>query len=226
MVGRILDNHIKTVRSLVCVDSEREKIVAAASNDYKTMLERRDEMLATMQDYRDAELGFCAASDNAKKKEFVAKMNAAIKTLEGNVASLRQAASRILDGKSPVGGDIKETIARCYYAKPMISAFLSSGKKMVGRGGFFTGAEALAVLEGRISVSSVVEARARGLEDSDVDPANEDANIVSERRLGAGSAGTVYELKRSDGILRGLQGRGGKPHGSRAPRVRQRSELR
>jgi len=111
----------------------------------------------------------------------------------------RQAASHILDGKSPVGGDIKETIARCHYAKPMISAFLSSGKKMVGRDGFFTGAEALAVLEGRISVSSVVEARARGLEDSDVDPANEDANIVSERRLSAGSAGRVYELKRSDG---------------------------
>ena len=74
------------MKSLVCVDSEKEKIVADASNDYKTMLERRDEMLATMQGYRDAEIGFCAASDNAKKKEFVAKMNAAIITLEGNVA--------------------------------------------------------------------------------------------------------------------------------------------
>lgn len=48
---------------MACIQGDkREKIVAAASNDYKTMLERRDEMLATMQDYRDAEIGFCAAS--------------------------------------------------------------------------------------------------------------------------------------------------------------------
>ena len=43
---------------MACIQGDkREKIVAAASNDYKTMLEMRDEMLATMQDYRDAELG-------------------------------------------------------------------------------------------------------------------------------------------------------------------------
>jgi hypothetical protein len=64
---------------------------------------------------------------------------------------------------------------------------------------FFTGSEAMGVFNGTISASSLVEARARGLRDGDVDPANEDANIVSERRLGAGNAGEVYELQRSDG---------------------------
>ena len=70
---------------------------------------------------------------------------------------------------------------------------------MYGNDQFFTGAEAMAVFKGKISVSSVVEARARGLQDSDVDPANEDANIVSKHVLGSGAVGTVYELTRSDG---------------------------
>ncbi len=64
---------------------------------------------------------------------------------------------------------------------------------------FLTGREALSVFDGRLSVSSVVEARAHGLSDADVDPANEDANIASERPLGAGAAGSVQELTRKDG---------------------------
>ena len=65
---------------------------------------------------------------------------------------------------------------------------------------FVTGKEAMSLFEGKLSVSSVVEARARGLDDGDVDPANEDSNIVGDRRLGAGAAGTVFELTRSDGV--------------------------
>ncbi len=71
---------------------------------------------------------------------------------------------------------------------------------MYGNDKFFTGAEAMAVFQGKLSVSSVVEARARGLQDSDVDPANEDANIVSKNLLGSGAVGTVYELTRIDAI--------------------------
>ena len=63
----------------------------------------------------------------------------------------------------------------------------------------FSASEAMGVFKGAISVSSLIEARARGLRDSDVDPANEDSNIVSQRLLGAGAAGTVYELTRADG---------------------------
>lgn len=50
---------------------------------------------------------------------------------------------------------------------------------------------------------------AAGLQDSDVDPANEDANIVSKRLLGSGTVGTVYELTRSDGrqvVFKGVAG--------------------
>lgn len=62
-----------------------------------------------------------------------------------------------------------------------------------------TGKEAMSLFEGKLSVSTVVEARARGLPDGDVDPANDDANIVSSRKLGSGAAGTVFELTRTDG---------------------------
>ena len=65
---------------------------------------------------------------------------------------------------------------------------------------FLTGKEAISLFEGKLSVSSVVEARARGLPDEDVDPANEDANISHTQKLGSGAAGTVFELTRaSDG---------------------------
>ncbi|MBP5300362.1 MAG: hypothetical protein J6Y80_03055, partial [Victivallales bacterium] len=63
---------------------------------------------------------------------------------------------------------------------------------------FFTGAEAMSIFKGKLSVSSVVEARTRGLQDSDVDPANEDSNIVSWRQLGGGRT-DVFDLKRRDG---------------------------
>ena len=64
---------------------------------------------------------------------------------------------------------------------------------------FLTGAEARAVFDGRIQVSSLVEARVRGLRDSDVNPATSDANLVSAERLGAGAAGTVYALTYANG---------------------------
>ncbi len=64
---------------------------------------------------------------------------------------------------------------------------------------FFTGAEAMSLFKGELSMSSVVEARARGHQDADVNPLNDDANIISERKLGAGVASNVYELVRKDG---------------------------
>jgi hypothetical protein len=81
----------------------------------------------------------------------------------------------------------------------MVAEFVDIICKLRAADRFFTGAEAMAVFKGELSVSSVVEARARGLQDSDVDPANEDANIVSDRPLATGSGGTVYELARADG---------------------------
>jgi hypothetical protein len=64
-----------------------------------------------------------------------------------------------------------------------------------------------------VSVSNAVEARVRGLRNADVDPATDPGRLVSERKLGAGGAGEVHELRFAGGetcVFKGeTEGRGG-----------------
>ena len=76
-----------------------------------------------------------------------------------------------------------------------------------------TGAEARSVFTGEISVSNAIEARVRGLRETDVDPATEPGLLVSSSKLGAGGAGEVFELQFAGGktcVFKGeTEGRGG-----------------
>ena len=192
---KICENHIETAKSLICTDTASEQKFAGKRPQFRLLREMRDKLLESMAAYMDAAL----AMYDAPSQELADKMNAAANSLRQRAQAVRDAAANIPSSKSPDEREMQMLVESCFNVKPMVSSFLSSGMKLCRGDRFFTGAEALAVFEGKISASSLVEARARGLGDADVDPANEDANIVSERRLGAGSAGTVYELQRSDG---------------------------
>ena len=66
-------------------------------------------------------------------------------------------------------------------------------------GGATAGSDVRRVFLGERSLSSVVDAKIRGFNPEDVDPATDDANIVSSKRLSSGAAGTTYLVTTKDG---------------------------
>ena len=137
------------------------------------------------------------SADALGPKKLEDKINGIIK----KAISLTRKANEVKLSPSPSRQNYNAMVSRLRGASSAVVGFFKAASNVYkGDREFFTGAEAMGVFNGTISVSSIVEARARGLEDSDVNPANEDANITGERKLGQGAAGSVYELTRSDGV--------------------------
>ena len=68
-----------------------------------------------------------------------------------------------------------------------------------GTGGATTGYDVRRIFLGERSLSSVVDAKIRGFSSEDIDPATDDANVVSSKTLSSGAAGTTYLLTMKDG---------------------------
>ncbi len=64
---------------------------------------------------------------------------------------------------------------------------------------FLSTDSARALLEGRLSFPTLVEARVHGIADTDVDPALDDSRAVSSAPLGTGAANTVHLVTYTDG---------------------------
>ena len=186
---KVLDNYVKTARSVLSVNGYLESQYSGEASRGLT-LRRRNEVLAAMDTLATAAL------DPGKTPE---QLNALIADLTKKGNRLVKAAGVAKPVNTQTGAPLNALFRRLGGVGPVILGLTQLVKLMRGRDRFFTGAEAMALFTGKLSVSSVVEARARGLQDADVNPANEDANIVAERELGAGKAGTVVELTRSDG---------------------------
>ena len=64
---------------------------------------------------------------------------------------------------------------------------------------FLTAASARALFDGELVFTTLVEARVRGMDDADVDPALDQSNLDKFDPLGSGNANTVYIAKFKDG---------------------------
>ena len=183
---KVLTNYIDTMMTLFFDEPGYEDQYSRSDNKLITMLNLRDQTVQAMMNLRDAVLGendlTSLINDLSKKASKLWKTADSVNRLLGESA---QKFNTIID--------------RCQAIGTVVSDFIHAVNSLHEGDEFFTGSEAMGVFEGKISASSLVETRARGLSSADVDPANEDANIISERKLGSGVAGTVYELQRSDG---------------------------
>ena len=172
VMRKVIANYVETAKSVLCEEAGYENQFGYVDTAHINGLECRDDVLEAMDTLAEA------AKDPKKTKE----------ELKALYSDLYDKSMRLMAAAKNAKG---------------VGAVIKGLGQIIGsmhrNDQFFTGAEAMAVFQGKLSVSSVVEARARGLQDSDVDPANEDANIVSKRLLGSGAVGTVYELTRSDG---------------------------
>ncbi len=186
----VLGNYLETTQSLFSVDEHIEFQHSNGDEKLQLALQRRNEFFESM-----AALA-AAALDPGKTQE---ELQALASDLSRKSSRLVSAAKKAVPPTGQAAADFNGMFGRLEGAHSVAVGLVGIVSKMFGNDRFFTGAEAMSLFNGTLSVSSVVEARARGLRDSDVNPANEDANIVAERKLGAGVAGTVLELTRTDG---------------------------
>ncbi len=209
VLEKVFDNYMTTMKSLFYADESEEIHQASDDPKQEEMLILRNEVVNDMEeaaklvldamDKADApnEKTGNKSADALGPKELEDKINGIIK----KAISLTRKANEVKLSPSPSRQNYNAMVSRLRGASSAVVGFFKAASNVYkGDREFFTGAEAMGVFNGTISVSSIVEARARGLEDSDVNPANEDANITGERKLGQGAAGSVYELTRSDGV--------------------------
>ncbi|MBP5787770.1 MAG: hypothetical protein J6Y19_08155 [Kiritimatiellae bacterium] len=186
----ILRNYLQTAAELYSMPGPIEDACSRGSRKTSQMLERRNEFFVALDQLA------AAVTDPTKTR---ADLNALLQNLSQKATRLRLAALETPNVPSPSMQGFNDMVAHIRGVEPMVVEITDIVCRIVNEDRFFTGAEAMSVFDGRVTVSSVVEARVRGLQDSDIDPANEPANIASSRPLGTGSGGTVHELTRTDG---------------------------
>ena len=190
VMRKVIANYVETAKSVLCEEPGYENQFGYVDTAHINGFECRDDVLEAMDALAEA------AKDPSKTKK---ELNALYSDLYSKGKRLMEAAKNAKWVNTPPATRLNKLFGRFAGVGTVIEGLGRIVGSMYGNDKFFTGAEAMTVFQGKLSVSSVVEARARGLQDSDVDPANEDANIVSKRLLGTGAVGTVYELTRSDG---------------------------
>ena len=190
VMQKVIANYVETAKSVLKEDAGYERAYGYNDSAHANALKCRDEFFKAMDTLAKA------AMDSSKTKK---ELDALYRDMYAKGSQLYDAAKAAKRLSADSAARINVLFGRFSGIPSVIKGLGQIILKMQDNNQFFTGAEAMSVFKGEVSVSSVVEVRARGLQDSDVDPANEDANIVSKCRLGSGAVGTVYELTRSDG---------------------------
>ena len=186
---KVLENYLNTAVSLFSLDEVTEEQRARTDTSHLKVLNARTDFLDAM--YKLAK----GAMDPKVKGD---ELNAQIRELFALGRQMHKAAVKATPLPAQSGAEFNALLRRCAGYKALVWGLIEAINNLRA-GREITNSEAMSLFEGTVSVSSIVEARARGLEDSDVNPANEDGNIVAEKQLGQGMAGTVYKLTRTDG---------------------------
>jgi len=186
---KVLENYVETAASVFCLDDATEQQRARTDTSHFDLLNARNLFLNAMGDL---------AKDALDPTVSVVDLNAKISDIFKLGSQMHKAAVKATRLPEQSGADFNAMLRRCSGYKALVCGLIDEINNLRANKGI-TNLEAMSLFEGNVSVSSIVEARAHGLEDGDVNPANEDSNIVSEKQLGQGVAGTVYKLTRTDG---------------------------
>lgn len=188
---RMLDNFINTADKLFRMSDQDEDQLGRDDGEHAAKLfGKRDLFIASLGTVKNLLL-----ADPLDR-------NAITQAVNNSSQVADQLIEATYDITVPLGsrnGDVTKFIGTAQAAHTVVAKLAILAGSILNSGRLFTGNEAMSIFNGELSVSSVVESRARGLRTDDVDPANEDANIESSKLLGAGNGGTVYLLRRKDG---------------------------
>jgi len=108
---------------------------------------------------------------------------------------------KILDGKIDVASLSKSVGSAYKNMEVAADRLIGLGKELNAKSGekYFVSSAVLDVFKGEMSLSSLLESRVHGYEDSDVNIALDDKNVVESKSLGAGNFNTVTLVKVKDG---------------------------
>ena len=109
--------------------------------------------------------------------------------------------AKVLDGKIDVNS-LGKTVHSAYKNMEVAAdRLIGLGKELNAKSGekYFVSSAVLDVFKGEMSLSTLLESRVHGYEDSDVNIALDDKNVVESRTLGAGNFNTVTLVKVKDG---------------------------
>ena len=187
---RMLDNFILTAEKLFCLEEPEEMQMANFDDKIGKLFIARNQFLESFLAVKNATL-----AKNPNQNE----INKALRQTHKAATALVNATYGIPLPPGQNAGKLSKILGTAQAAHTVGVRLTSLVQELLNSDRLFSGNEAMSIFKGELSVSSVVESRARGLQDGDVDPANEDANIESSKRLGEGVAGTVYLLRRMDG---------------------------
>lgn len=190
MLKRLQEKFIAEAKQfLVYYDNSAERRVYTdpANPETKKFTDCCRDIIAAMTRFKDAKNDqerLAAAND-------IDKVLADIDTLD------------LAEIKSEVGGTSKlvRAVNNLREFKWACEQFLSLERNIAGmkRGETVLGEGLHSLFDGKIKVSALVEARARGFADADVDPETDPSNIVSSKPLGSGAAGSAYVVETVDG---------------------------
>ena len=188
---RMLDNFIDTAKGLFCMSEQDEtQLERSGDKHVDKLFNARDLFMESLVVVRNAVL-----ADNPTQES----VNKALKDSVTAADKLLDASYDISIPPGQSGEAVTKFVGTAQAGHTVVAKIATMVQNILNSDRLFTGNEAMSIFKGELSVSSVVESRARGLRTGDVDPANEDANIESSKLLGAGNAGSVYLLRRKDG---------------------------
>ena len=184
-------NFLATAKTLLSYKVDQEQFDSRMSETNRIFFTYRTAFFRSMRAAMEQ-----ALDEKAPKEVLQARLT----SLDMAARGMAEAAGCVLEQNADdVTPRLKEIVRRARNFFPAVANLISIMRALRGSDRLLTGAEARSLFEGKLSVSSVIESRARGLDEADVDLANEDSNIVSAKPFGGGSAGKVYLLKRADG---------------------------
>jgi hypothetical protein len=183
-------NFYSNVKALLKEDPAFEQKSSWGDDSLQAIFNRRNQFLNGLNALLEA-----ALNPNTTEQQITALKNA----LAQQALQLKALAKAYVKSPAPSAQMLNTLIDRFSAIEPIVVSACALPDKVRNSDQFFTGSEAMSLFKGELSVSSIVEARARGHQDADVNPLNDDVNIISERKLGAGATSNVYELVRKDG---------------------------
>ena len=124
-----------------------------------------------------------AACTDALKAEFRTALEAFLTDKQKNIATFRT----LFGSLNGISTQVDH----------LASMYRNAGK--IDKGAFLTNKTLMSAFEGEVKFSTLVETRLCGLPDEDANPALDDANAVSTKKLGSGGVNTVYEVGYKDG---------------------------
>ena len=165
----------------------------AATNSAVSSLRRaRFELITTLSKFASGELEMAQFDATLEpiiakfEREELSNLEKVLQSL-GFDASVSRQTAKTVDGIRLVVAQFKEMMAAT-------DRLVKDDADM----GIATG-DVRRILLGEKSLSSLVEAKARGFKPDDVNPAADDSNIVESKTLGSGAAGTTYLLTTKSG---------------------------